>query len=95
MEYLTAAALSASLVVVIVQEAFKLKVVPGTFANRWPVPTNIVLSTIATLFIVPIKFDLENLPQLAVQVGTVAVVAAIAYNQLIEQWVKPAEGPSV
>lgn len=92
MEFLSAAALSAASVVVLVQEVLKLQVIPGGFANRWPVPTNIVLSIITTLFIVPIDWSIDNLPKLFVQIGTVAVVAAIAYNQLIAKWLKPVEG---
>lgn len=92
MEFLSAAAISASAAVLLVQEILKLQVVPGTFANRWPVPTNIILSIIATLFIVPVDWSLDNLPHLAMQIGVVAVVAAIAYNQLIAKWLKPVEG---
>lgn len=83
MEFLTAATLSASAVVVIVHEILKLKVVPLAFANRYPVATNVILSVVTTLFLVPITWSLDNLGHLLVQIGTVAVVAAIAYNMLV------------
>jgi hypothetical protein len=92
MEFLSGAALSAAGVVLLVQEILKLQVVPGSFANRWPVPTNIVLSLVATIAIVRPTFTPDNLPAVAVQVGTIAVIAAIAYNQLISKWLKPVEG---
>lgn len=91
MEFLSTAAITASAVVLLVQEILKLEVIPGTFANRWPVPTNLVLSIVATYFVVQPDLALDNLPQLAVQVGTVAVVAAISYNQLVKPWLKPIE----
>ncbi|WP_241473757.1 hypothetical protein [Mycolicibacterium neoaurum] len=91
MEYLSTAALTAAGAVVLVQEILKLNIVPGTFANRWPVPTNIILSIIATIVVVRPVWDVNNLPALIAQIGTVAVVAAITYNQLLRSWVKPVE----
>lgn len=92
MEFLSQSAVVASGVVLLVQEILKLKIVPLTFANKYPVFTNIVLSVVATLFLVPVEWSLNNLGHLAVQIGTVAVVAAIAYNQLLRKAVKPLEG---
>jgi hypothetical protein len=94
MEFLSGAALIAATVVVLVQQILKLNLVPLAFANRYPVPTNILLSIVATLFVVKPAFNLSNLPGLFVQVGTVAVVAAISYNQLLGKWsqLKAAEG---
>lgn len=86
MEFLTASALAAAGVVLIVQEILKLKVVPLAFANKYPVPTNIILSIVVTLFLVPITWSFDNIGNLLIQIGTVAVVAAIAYNQLLEKW---------
>lgn len=84
MEFLTASALSAAAVVVVVQEVLKLKVVPVAFANRYPVATNVILSVITTLFLVPITWSLDNIGHLLVQIGTVAVVASIAYHALVK-----------
>ena len=93
MEFLTAAALSAAAVVVVVQEILKLRVVPLAFANRYPVATNVILSVVTTLFLVPVEWSMDNLGHLLVQIGTVAVVAAIAYNQLVRpSAVKELEG---
>lgn len=83
MEFLTQAALQASGVVLLVQQILKDKVIPLKFANDHPVPTNIVLSVLATLWLVPLTWDWSNWQQVLVQVGTVAVVAALAYNQLL------------
>lgn len=86
MEFLSTAALTAAAVVLLVQQILKLNIVPVAFANRYPVPTNIILSVIATFFLVPVQWSMENVPHLLIQVGTVAVVAAIAYNQLLGKW---------
>jgi len=94
MEFLTQASLAAAGVVLLVQQILKLNIVPLAFANRYPVPTNILLSIVATVFIVPINWSLDNIGDLALQIGTVAVVAAIAYNQLLGKWeqLRSAEG---
>ena len=94
MEFLTEASLAAAGVVLLVQQILKLNIVPLAFANRYPVPTNILLSIVATVFIVPINWSLDNIGDLALQIGTVAVVAAIAYNQLLGKWeqLRSAEG---
>jgi hypothetical protein len=86
MEFLTQAALVASGVVLLVQQILKLNIVPLAFANRYPVPTNILLSIVATIVLVPVQWSWDNIGHLAVQVGTVAVTAAIAYNQLLGKW---------
>jgi hypothetical protein len=92
MEFLSEAAVVASGVVLLVLEILKLKIIPLAFANRYPVHTNVLLSIVATLFLVPIEWSLDNLGHLAVQIATVGVVAAIAYNQLFRKAVKPLEG---
>ncbi len=94
MEFLTEASLAAAGVVLLVQQILKLNIVPLAFANRYPVPTNILLSIVATIFLVPINWSLDNVGDLALQIGTVAVVAAIAYNQLLGKWeqLRAAEG---
>lgn len=83
MDFLSTSALTAAAVVLVVQEILKLRVVPLAFANKYPVPTNILLSVIVTFFMVPVQWGLENIGTLLVQIGTVAVIAAIAYNQLL------------
>lgn len=94
MEFLTTASLAAAGVVLLVQQILKLNIVPIAFANRYPVPTNIILSVIATIVLVPIDWSFDNAGKLALQVGTVAVTAAIAYNQLLGKWeqLRAAEG---
>lgn len=97
MEFLSSAALVAAGVVLLVQEILKLKIIPVAIANRYPVPTNIVLSIVATLFLVPVQWSWDNVGHLAVQIGTIAVTAAIAYNQLLSKWsdLKAIEGESI
>lgn len=94
MEFLSSAALVAAGVVLLVQEILKLKIVPLAFANKYPVFTNIVLSILATIFLVPVDWSLDNIGHLAVQIGTIAVTAAIAYNQLLgkSEEIKALEG---
>jgi uncharacterized membrane protein len=83
MEFLSGAALVAAGVVLLVEQILKLRIIPLAFANKYPVFTNIVLSIVATVFLVPVTWSFDNIGHLAVQIGTVAVTAAIAYNQLI------------
>lgn len=93
MEFLSQAAVTAGAVVLLVTEILKLKIVPLAFANKYPVVTNVILSIAATYFIVKPDFSWDNLGHLAVQVGTVAVIAAIAYNSLVRpSGVKSLEG---
>lgn len=70
--------------VVVIQQVLKLNAVPVSFANRYPVFTNIALSILAAVYV---KWqDLVNLSGVndwLVQVGLVAVIAAVTYNQLI------------
>lgn len=86
MEFFTEASLAAAGVVILVQQILKLKIVPLALANKYPVPTNIILSVIATFILVPVQWSFDNLGALALQIVAVAVTAAIAYNQLFGKW---------
>lgn len=87
MDFLTNATLLAALAVVVVQQVLKLNAIPGTFANRWPVPTNIVLSVLAAVYV-----DRKDLvvahtwTQWIGLVATVSIAAAITYNMTIKNW---------
>jgi hypothetical protein len=87
MEYLDAAALVASTVVVFVTQA--LKYVPVEWTSRYAVWVNIILSVIGTLVIEGVP-TFTTWPEFLVQVGTIAVIAALAYNQLVRPAVTPA-----
>ena len=89
MEYFTHVTILAGLAVLAVQQILKLKVVPVAFANRYPVPTNIILSIIASIVVV--WRDIVNLPPDAwtdwvILVATISVVAAITYNNTLGRW---------
>lgn len=86
MDFLSTSALLASGAVLLVQEILKLKIVPLTFANKYPVPTNIILSVIASIVIVHLKWSMHDVGTDLAQLGSVAVVAAIAYNMLLAKW---------
>jgi len=86
--YLHAVVLSA-LAVVVVQQLLKWQVVPTKLANRFPVPTNIILSFIASVVAVwqshvPTP---ANWTDWIVLVATVSVSAAITYNATLRNWV--------
>lgn len=83
MEFLDNSVIQAGLAVLLVQQILKLKVVPVSFANKYPVQTNIVLSVLASIFILDLDWSFSNAGKIAVNVITVGVVAAIAFNQLI------------
>lgn len=87
MDYLSETSLLAAGAVVLVQELLKLRIVPLSLANRYPVPTNIVLSIIAAVVVVrEANVQLGGLHDWLVLVGTIAVVAALTYNQLLGKW---------
>lgn len=98
MDLLTQATLLAAGAVLLVQQILKLKIVPVAFANRYPVPTNLILSLIATVVVtipvVQIQWSVDNLPVILRTFGLIAVGAAIAYNQLFDKWkqLKEVEG---
>lgn len=78
----------AGLAVLAVQQILKLKVVPAVFANKYPVPTLIVLSVIAAVVVV-----WQNLVQVPTSLGewivqslAVLLVAAVTYNVSIKHW---------
>lgn len=84
----------AAAAVVFIQQVLKLNVIPGTFATRWPVQTNVVLSLIAALVVSPINWSAlvpAVVLDVLLQAGTIAVAAAIVYNQLVRPAVKPTE----
>lgn len=77
-----------SLAVVAAQQILKLKFIPATFANKYPVPTNILLSIAAS--IIAVVSNKQATPTGAVGwialVAFVAVVAGIVYNTLLRNW---------
>lgn len=82
-----AVALSA-IAVVAVHQFLKLNFVPFDFANKYPVPTNIALSILASVYAV----WHDNAPQphswtdWVLLAATVSVSAAVTYNQLLKNW---------
>lgn len=94
MELFAQATALAAAAVVVIQQILKWKVIPGTFASRWPVQTNIVLSIIAALVVAPINWS-ALLPAAVLEfvalVVLIAVTAAIVYNQLVRPAVKPTD----
>lgn len=86
MDFATLTLLSAG-AVTIVHQILKLKIVPLAFANRYPVPTNIILSVLAALIVQwQALATLVSWQDWAVFIGLVAVIAAITYNQLLGRW---------
>lgn len=86
--FFTQATALAAIGVVVVQQILKLKFIPVAFANRYPVPTNIVLSVIASVIAVwqsntttPVTWT-----DWVALVVLVSVVAAIIYNNLLRNW---------
>jgi len=76
-----------ALAVTIALEILKLKVIPLSFANKYPVPTNIALSAVASGIVV----WHSSLPPMdwtgwLLLVGLIATVAAMVYNVLIKNW---------
>lgn len=86
--FFTQATALAALAVVVVQQILKLKFIPIGFANRYPVPTNIILSIVAAAVAVwqaDVPHPLIWTDWVAL-VGLISVVAAITYNNLLRNW---------
>lgn len=85
MEFLNQATLLAAGAVLLVQQVLKLKVVPVSFANKYPVFTNFGLSIVAAVVAVwqTVEFSAMDTWDWLVLVGTISVVAAIAYNMTL------------
>lgn len=85
MEFFNHATALAALAVVAVELILKLKVVPVSFANKYPVFTNIILSVLAAVYVV----WRENVARPVVWtswillVATISVVAALTYNMTL------------
>jgi len=88
MEYLTHVTALAALAVVGVQQILKLKFIPLAFANRYPVPTNILLSVIASVIVVWNDAVVKPTAWTGwlLLVATVSVVAALVYNHTLSNW---------
>lgn len=97
MEFLSHVVAISALAVVLVHQILKLQFVPISFANRYPVPTNIILSIIAA--VVAVWQDKHAKPlawtDWVVLVATISLVAALVYNQVIAKWsdLRATEGP--
>jgi hypothetical protein len=89
MEFLTHVTLLASLAVTTGVQVLKSKILPAWF-NKHPVVTNIVLSIGATIWVLNnngTTWVWQNWTDIVGTIATIAVVAAISYNQLLANWV--------
>ena len=84
--YLHAVALSAGAVLV-VHQILKFKFIPWKFANKYPVPTLILLS-IAAGIVTSLEENVHprSWTDWLILVGTIAVVAALTYNATLKSW---------
>lgn len=86
-EFFSRVAGLAALAVVAVQQVLKLKFIPVGFANKYPVPTNILLSVVTSIIVVwRTALEPRVWTDWVILVATVSVVAAIVYNQLVSKW---------
>lgn len=87
MEFFTTVTGLAALAVLAVHQILKLNAIPVAFANKYPVPTNILLSIVASVIVVwQTAIDPDGFKEWLGLVTIIAVVAAIVYNQLIGKW---------
>lgn len=64
-----------------------LKSIPAPFfdlANKYSVATNVVLSILASIFITPVVWDLTNWRAVLVNVGSISLVAGLAFVTLVK-----------
>lgn len=77
----------AALAVVAVQQILKLQVIPIAIANRYPVPTLILLSIVASVVaVLATPLAVVGWTGWVLLVSTVAVVAAVTYNSTLKNW---------
>ena len=87
MEFFTQATALAALAVVVVEQILKLKVIPNGFANRYPVPTLIILSIVASIIVaVQTGVNPNTWTDWLVLTGLVTVSAAVTYNTVFKNW---------
>ena len=88
MEYFNHVTVLVGLAVMVLQQILTLKAIPIAFANRYPVPTLIVLSTIAAVGAVVL--DKTPTPTAwtgwVLLVSTIGITAAVVYNHTIRNW---------
>lgn len=89
MDFFTHVTALSALGVIAVQQILKLNAIPTGFANRYPVPTLIVLSIISailTVLFVPGAPQPQSWTDWLLLVVTIGVVAAIVYNHTLKNW---------
>lgn len=88
MEFFNNVTVLTGLAVMVIQQLLTLKAVPIAFANRYPVPTLLVLSTVAS--IVAVIMNKQATPvswtDWVLLVSSIGVTAAIVYNSTIRNW---------
>jgi hypothetical protein len=88
MDFFNHVTILVGLAVMAVQQILTFRAVPVSFANRYPVPTLIVLSTVAS--ILAVVFNKEAVPQSVgdwvLLVASVGVTAAVVYNHTLRNW---------
>ena len=87
--FFTAAALSASVVVLFVTQA--LKYIPVDWTSRYSVYINIILSFIGAVVVKGVPILAESLWAFILQWLVIAVIAAIAYLSLLKPALKDTE----
>lgn len=87
----------AALSVVLVQQILKAKFIPIAFANRYPVPASILLSIVAAVVTAwqSKTVNPQSWTDWIVFVATIAVIAALTYNNTVRNWdqLRETEGP--
>jgi len=84
MEFFSEITALAALAVVAVQQILKLNVIPVYFANKYPILTNIILSTIAAVVVTwQTAVSLVDWKDWVVYIATISVLSAITYNMTL------------
>lgn len=84
MEFFTEVTALAALAVVAVQQILKLNIIPVYFANRFPLLTNVLLSTIASVVVTwNTALQLVGWTEWVAYIATISVLAAITYNMTL------------
>lgn len=88
MEFVNHVTVLTGLAVMVLQQILTLRAVPIAFANRYPVPTLIILSVIASIVAVVLNKvpNPSSWTDWVLLVASIGVTAAVVYNHTIKNW---------
>lgn len=94
-DYFTQVVVLSGMAVLVIQQILKFNFIPVAFANRYPVPTVILLSIVASIIAAwTTSISPQNPMQWVSFAGLILLTATVTYNSTIKNWsqLRSAEG---